>query len=497
MQHKRTNIEDKEDATNEWNVDLIKTDWEEDEHKETNHEQGKVKEQDFENVDQNASNITVGEWPNQEEGKDMKQEEEDSHREQVKRTQPLEETNHQHPEEKDRIPTDSVNQREQPAQKAGPERGEREDVQTEQVQKNQPKDDVNSKHMEEKEGIFKGPAVGEWPKMEAVKERREDVPDSMAEQLETGKSNDGHDQHVLKEVGSLPTGPAEAESQTREASEDSAQEAQRLKIDQAEDDQDVDTVGIPSEATNLDMEEREDDKGLDLDSKVKFGLVLTGSDEAGGTGAAVFRRFILGPGESVRVGRHPRGEVVLAPQGISNTHLEFKLISVGDGAWALGVRDLSANGTGVQMPGDSVRRLEKDADSLVQDGSVIVVPFRRKGIKERTCFSVHLGDGPLPDRAPLMPILDDGLDKALPTSSTRGPQLREALLPRPPRGPGLSRQERPRRQQPVQVLTRRRVLWARTRRTTLRRWRMPGAATRRITLRRLHLPRPRRKIQGG
>lgn len=122
---------------------------------------------------------------------------------------------------------------------------------------------------------------------------------------------------------------------------------------------------------------------------VKFALLFDNDD-----GSA--KRFELRATETVRVGRHPKNEIVLTPLTISNLHLEFRFLQ-GSGAPKLGMCDLSANGTGVQAPGAAVSRLTKNVNVTVRDGSMVVVPMRQA--TEPTCFFVHLGTGPVPATA--------------------------------------------------------------------------------------------------
>ncbi|CAK0855347.1 unnamed protein product [Prorocentrum cordatum] len=124
---------------------------------------------------------------------------------------------------------------------------------------------------------------------------------------------------------------------------------------------------------------------------VRFALVLRDED-----GSASVKRFVLHPGAAVRVGRLPKAEVMLTPSGISNHHLEFRVLP----GKSLGIRDLSSNGTGLAPPGGEVERMQKGVDVPVQDGCRVVLPMRlgKSAVAVegdlRATFSVHLGAGP-------------------------------------------------------------------------------------------------------
>jgi len=86
-----------------------------------------------------------------------------------------------------------------------------------------------------------------------------------------------------------------------------------------------------------------------------------------------------GEGKVIKVGRYPKSHVVLDHPGISNQHLELKLIP---GYKGIAVRDVSSNGTGMQLAGsDEALRLDKDVDTPLPDGALILLPFHVKGNK--------------------------------------------------------------------------------------------------------------------
>jgi len=86
-----------------------------------------------------------------------------------------------------------------------------------------------------------------------------------------------------------------------------------------------------------------------------------------------------GEGKVIKVGRYPKSHVVLDHPGVSNQHLQLKLIPSYKG---LAVRDVSSNGTGMQLAGsEEALRLEKDVDTPLPDGALILLPFHVKGGK--------------------------------------------------------------------------------------------------------------------
>jgi len=153
-------------------------------------------------------------------------------------------------------------------------------------------------------------------------------------------------------------------------------------------------------------------------------------------------------GAPVRIGRYSNNHVVLPSLSVSNQHCDLKLVPNADSsngrAWQLVIRDLSSNGTGVTSLGADVLRIEKGADTPLEDESIVVVPikFKRGGARpldsKRTCFSVHLGDRPIPSRPPQMPRFDDEGDEIVPaatapkSSSRPQPEVSKELAQVPP-----------------------------------------------------------------
>ena len=127
------------------------------------------------------------------------------------------------------------------------------------------------------------------------------------------------------------------------------------------------------------------------------------------------QKFVLKTGgATIRVGRAPNSELLAKHPAISGKHVELKLTqcpSVGGGSTSLVARDLSMNGTGLMAPGGQVDLLTKYTDTLVHDGSVIVLPFKLTGKGDehpRAHFLVRFGEE-LPGGGlefPPIPVLD-------------------------------------------------------------------------------------------
>merc|ERR1712061_740542 len=103
------------------------------------------------------------------------------------------------------------------------------------------------------------------------------------------------------------------------------------------------------------------------------------------------------------MGRFAKSDYVCTHASVSNNHLEFRLMPAADGGIAESglcfcARDISNNGTAIELPGASVARLPKNVDSLVQESSLIVLPLnvKKKDKEPRTCFRIHFGVGPVP-----------------------------------------------------------------------------------------------------
>merc|ERR1712232_468333 len=149
-----------------------------------------------------------------------------------------------------------------------------------------------------------------------------------------------------------------------------------------------------------------------------------------------------------KIGRAPKGELVLKQSGISWHHLELKVLPPQDGLSArLGIRDLSTNGTGVKAPGTSAAvRLQKDTDTLLLSGSVVVLPMKIKAAEGapadlRASFGIYIGEV-VPENAALevrtaIPGLEsEGKIAAAPDADVpapaKGVKEKKGTLPTPP-----------------------------------------------------------------
>lgn len=120
-------------------------------------------------------------------------------------------------------------------------------------------------------------------------------------------------------------------------------------------------------------------------------------------------QMVLSLGEVLFIGRASRGAIVIDDASVSSQHVELSLAVTKDanasGRLVLKARDKAQNGTGLMSPGSAgkasdVRRLSKNHPEEVRDGSVVVVPLRRKGgqgkivIDDASLFSVWIHDKP-------------------------------------------------------------------------------------------------------
>merc|ERR1711953_1384741 len=102
-------------------------------------------------------------------------------------------------------------------------------------------------------------------------------------------------------------------------------------------------------------------------------------------GSQTVKRCDLRTGETIRVGRSQRNQVVLSHPGVSNLHMELKLIGK-----EVGIVDLSSCGTGVQAPGKVIVSLEKRIETILQQDSLILLPMKVGKSNERVHkFIVH------------------------------------------------------------------------------------------------------------
>ena len=109
-------------------------------------------------------------------------------------------------------------------------------------------------------------------------------------------------------------------------------------------------------------------------------------------------------GQAITLGRFGKNDLVLDHPGISNKHCELKLLAPGQGssaapAPALSIKDLSQNGTGLQVPGAAdAYMLVRGEETQVPTGSLVVMPMtlkRKKNetLQERRSIALHYGIG--------------------------------------------------------------------------------------------------------
>jgi len=117
-------------------------------------------------------------------------------------------------------------------------------------------------------------------------------------------------------------------------------------------------------------------------------------DEAGRPPA----HFLLKEGERVKLGRNPKLDVPFNVLRISWLHCEFLVLRNDDGFPVLGIKDLSSNGTGLQPEGRTMRKMSKDEERPLEDGTRVVLPVKLQAKKGdateglRESFVVRLGN---------------------------------------------------------------------------------------------------------
>ncbi|CAJ1455598.1 unnamed protein product, partial [Effrenium voratum] len=80
----------------------------------------------------------------------------------------------------------------------------------------------------------------------------------------------------------------------------------------------------------------------------------------------------------VRIGRCPKSAIVINHLGVSWVHAELRLVQLPDEEPQLCVRDVSANGTGLQLGDEDIRWLPRDADTPFGFAEQIVLPQKVK-----------------------------------------------------------------------------------------------------------------------
>ncbi|CAE7022409.1 unnamed protein product [Symbiodinium natans] len=77
--------------------------------------------------------------------------------------------------------------------------------------------------------------------------------------------------------------------------------------------------------------------------------------------------------DPLKVGRNKKSGIVVNQPGVSWVHLEIKLSQGADG---LCLRDVSTNGVGIRRRGAGLQKVEKEVDTDLPSGTVVVLPFR-------------------------------------------------------------------------------------------------------------------------
>lgn len=114
------------------------------------------------------------------------------------------------------------------------------------------------------------------------------------------------------------------------------------------------------------------------------------------------KTFTLRPGSdsAVRIGRAPVNDVIVEHRGASQYHAELRLLpsSNGNGGFALHVRDLSMNGTGLKRAeGQQAQCIAKNSNEPLPDGATLLVPMMLKAAlspNDRAWLKVQLLEGP-------------------------------------------------------------------------------------------------------
>lgn len=131
-------------------------------------------------------------------------------------------------------------------------------------------------------------------------------------------------------------------------------------------------------------------------SAISFAVSYEGANSKG----KPTKSFTLRSGTDsvVRIGRAPGNDIVVEHRGASQYHAELRLLPDASGARRLHIRDISMNGTGLKTADDKTAvHLRKATDSLLPDGSTLLVPMMLKvklNENDRTWLKVAYQDAP-------------------------------------------------------------------------------------------------------
>eukprot|EP00927_Polykrikos_kofoidii_P051241 TRINITY_DN4502_c0_g1_i1.p1 TRINITY_DN4502_c0_g1~~TRINITY_DN4502_c0_g1_i1.p1 ORF type:complete len:1057 (-),score=158.41 TRINITY_DN4502_c0_g1_i1:78-3248(-) len=111
----------------------------------------------------------------------------------------------------------------------------------------------------------------------------------------------------------------------------------------------------------------------------------------------------MGGREVITFGRDALSDVVCQLRGVSGSHCRLLLLPREDADLRLGICDLSANGTGLRVPGsEGASRLKKNVATPVLDGCALLLPMKampKPGVAEETLrrwFRVRIAHSELP-----------------------------------------------------------------------------------------------------
>lgn len=99
-------------------------------------------------------------------------------------------------------------------------------------------------------------------------------------------------------------------------------------------------------------------------------------------------------GKALKIGRATKSDVPVMSPGISWVHAEFRAVprgGEGEGL-RLTIRDISSNGTGLELPGKTLERVPKGEDQALKDGMMVAMPMRLKSPDDQRFFTVHITD---------------------------------------------------------------------------------------------------------
>jgi hypothetical protein len=137
-------------------------------------------------------------------------------------------------------------------------------------------------------------------------------------------------------------------------------------------------------------EEEPPEPGTFIDFTVK--IAKSGADLQNGDVEVIDLRCEVG--KALKIGRATKSDVPVMSPGISWVHAEFRAVprgGEGEGL-RLTIRDISSNGTGLELPGKTLERVPKGEDQALKDGMMVAMPMRLKSPDDQRFFTVHITD---------------------------------------------------------------------------------------------------------